>query len=400
MINELIRQLLASLPDWLSLFVIISVGVIAFVFFLVITFLLNRSILNKRWKKPAVHMVSIENKGNTNSFFQLLAFAPRDDLEFEYRLNGARLSIKEPPPIVPSPPSRPTEAALPDQQSTQPSIPSPAGAAPEPGTPVSDGEPGAGSKAADGAKKAAKGVKDKSKAGLGLGRIVSSILGTAGSLIPGSLGQSLKETSTSMQGQLQTADSASQMPEQKIKMAEHIKGQAGSLGEKVSGSPKDQAAAAAAPTQAATTITEPVPQSTVESTPQIQTGLEPKSTPSLEQPAAEEEQLPEYVETTALPPGESISLELRLAPHNQYHSGEYVYWLLSKQQILPGSLGQLPGEISTNTKLSTLEKTVHNFIERGISPVYGVLATLLLLFVIVINLTLAVLLFNWLIQLV
>ncbi len=365
MMNVLLEKLFSLLPNWLSILIVLELSLLALLLAILLAFLLIQAVLRIQWKSQTVkRFIRICNEGNITGKFLLRVDGPQQELKFQCLLNGKTLPKA---PVVPKGFSsqhnqtvQPARALNTAQYSTT-----------VPAVPPQSGEvDGAKKKLAESAEKA----KEKSKKGLGIGRLISGIFGTLGSLLPGSLGDSLKEKSADLQKATQDASTKLQMPEQKLKSVEHLKGQVNQLGPGA----KEQKTA---PGQAGSPHAAPEPFEISE------TGAEPEQ--SVGNPAAQvEEPLPSgFLQTPFISPGEALRLELQMDPSHPYRSGEYSFAVLVRQLVLPEMLPQEKLPDSTSWGRVTM---------IGLSPIYWVLSFLMVLCAVVLNGTWAILFVSWL----
>lgn len=294
-------QLVISATWQMTLLTVLAAIVVAGVA-IWLTILLIRQIERLVMKRQMViKQIKIHNTGNVPGVIQLAAVAPANELGFQYILDGRSIVVKPPvlQPAIPSPAPVPTQSPAAAPVKTSSSVP---------------GSPTSGK---SGAVAGAKAAKAASKKALGKGRVVISIIGTLGSLIPGDIGKSLKDRATQMQAQAQKAGEAIELPEQKILTAKSLQDQVKTLGPAQataqSGSP--QAVGNATP---AVNTSKPVDQA---ATPAVQTLPKPKVI-GLDVP---------YIQTPVIPPNGSLVVELRIQPKNRFRSMEWSYWLISRQ---------------------------------------------------------------------
>ncbi len=300
-------ELVYSAPWWIVLLALLAAaGAVGAAIWLAV-FLIRR-IEKVVWRRQTVvRRLRFQNSGNVPGVIQFVAAAASEDLSFRYLLDGQPLSLHSAPPLEP---------AVPQHAASQP-VPSPevppaaAGAAqPAPAAP--------GMKDAAAAK--AKAVKAESKKVLGKSRIVVSILGTLGGLIPGEFGKSLKDRSTALQNEVQKAGQAIEMPEVKLQAAKSLQGQVQSLGPAKPVPQPGQPAAAGAP---APTLAVGAPAAGAEGVPPAAAAERPRPRPA--------SPLASYVQTPAIPPENALVVELRIEPRERYRTADYSYWLLSCQ---------------------------------------------------------------------
>ncbi|MDO9086895.1 MAG: hypothetical protein Q7U53_11885 [Anaerolineaceae bacterium] len=223
-------------------------------------------------------------------------------------------------------------------------------------------------------KESANNAKDKAKKGLGFMRLVSGILATLGSLIPGSVGGSLKEKSGEIQKVSQDASTKIQMPEQKLKSVEHLKGQVN----QITPGAKDKKSIPAKVQTSETNQIQSVSNNNI---------LEPAPDSLTNRLQVREVSYSDYLETPSLSPGKSFCLEILLDPVRPYRSGKYYIEVIIRQiQSFNDLLSE--DQAVTNSGL--------NISVNGLSPVFWILSFVMVLSAIVINVTWAVFFINWL----
>lgn len=366
MIDVLLGKFFSLLPDWLSLLILLVLSLLALALAAVLAARLVQAVLRIRWRsQTARRFIRICNESNVTGKFLLRVDGPQEALKFQCLLDGNTLPNA---PVVPkASPSQPGQAAPPAPASSVagPSVAAPAAASPSLG--------------ADGAKKelkkSAEKAKEESKKGLGFLRLFAGIFATLGGLLPGSVGASLKEKSTQLQSAAQDAGAKMQLPEQKLKAVEHLKGQAGQLnpgakkGEK--GVPGPAGVSQAAPERSAAP----------------ETGVKPAHPAVGGAAQTQEEQASGFLQTPPLSPGESLCIELQIDPIRRYRSGEYSFAVLVHQLALAEMPPQHPPAASTSRGRVKM---------RGLSPIYWILSFLMALCVVVLNGAWAVVFVSWL----
>ncbi len=297
--------LVYSAPWWVVLLTLLAAaGAIGSAIWLA-AFLIRR-IEKVVWRRQAVvRHLNFQNRGNVPGVVQFAAAAAAEDLSFRYLLDGRPLLLQTTPPPAPEVPQSPVLQASPSMEVSPAAVDAAQAAPAAPGI-------------KDAAAARAKAAKAGSKKVLGKGRVVISILGTLGGLIPGEWGKSLKDRSTALQNEVQKAGQAIEMPEVKLKAAQSLQGQVQSLGPARPAAQPGQPAAVAAP---APSLNVGAPAPGVE---------EAHSAPAAPRPGPASP-LASYVQTPAIPPEGELVVELRIEPRDRYRTADYTFWLLSCQ---------------------------------------------------------------------
>jgi hypothetical protein len=310
-------------PGILQLIACAAAGGVA----LLITYLLVRLIWRIRWKSQTVtSYVHLRNRGNVQSVIELGAYAPGRNLKFSYVLDGAVLPVRKTaalPAEAPASdaPGREVDAVHPNEIASQDG-----GQAPSKAT---------AKDAAGSAGKAISGAQDKVQKVSGITALLIDILATLGSIIPGPLGQSLKQQSSRLQAQKAAILAKGQAPNRAMKQAQHLKGSVGDLKEEVG-----PASAVAAQPGAAPAQPEMTPQRLAPARPAFSPGQE-KAAQAVRPAAASSVLLPclEYVQLPPLAPAASVCLALRVNPANPYQRGESIFWVFTRPQDPSHPLG-------------------------------------------------------------
>ena len=365
MINVLLEKLFEALPNWLSILIVLGFSLLALLLAVLMTFMLIWAVRRIQWKSQTVkRFIRITNEGNLAGQLLLRVDGPQKELKFQCLLDGNALPAATAVPQVYTshryPSAQPARASV-EAQRTQAA----------PAVSPQSGEAGdAKKKMAESAAKA----KEKSKKGLGFARLVSGIFGSLGGLLPGSLGASFKEKSADLQKATQDASTKMQMPEQKLKSVEHLKGQVNQLNPGADGEKSDP---------------KPAVSSQKPSNPPAvpETGAEQKLPAGKDTFQARDMRSSGFLQTPPLSPGESLSLELWIDPIHPYRSGEYSFAVLVRQVALP--------DMPPMEQLSDL--TSRGRVEIvGLSPIYWILSLLMVLCAVVLNGTWVVLFISWL----
>jgi len=361
MINQLLENFFNTIPNTLSILIILGLAIITLFLSILFSFLLIRSILRIKWKSQTVKkFIEITNEGNVTEKFFLKIIIPQTDLKYECFLDGNRLLEASPVKVLKATvTSEDNERATPSYmaQNSSKSISTSQ-------TAVADQNDK--KKLAD----SADALQKKSKKGTTFIRLISGIIGTLGSLLPGSAGRSLKQKSTEMQKSMQAVDNKMQMPEQKLKSMDHLKGQVGQL------NPGAKDTKPAVNQSGSTSVVHDNSQDPIKS--QVNLNNEKISS---------EEYLmisTGYLQTPTLVPEKDHILEVCLDPIHHYRSGDYTLEVLVRQEHQDKAFTDLEEK-----------KVLKKVLIKRLSSVFWILSFLMVLSVIVINATWAVLLINW-----
>ncbi|MBW6474116.1 MAG: hypothetical protein K0B14_13405 [Anaerolineaceae bacterium] len=360
MINQLLENFFNTIPNTVSILIVLGLAIITLFLSILFSFLLIRSILRIQWKSQTVKkFLRIKNEGNVLENYFIKIIIPLEDLKFECFLDGNRLP--DAPPVKVAKAATTSE----DNKRFTPSYAAHNSSKSSSVSKTAVPDQNDKKKLAD----SVDALQKKSKKGTSFIRLVSGIIGTLGSLLPGSVGRSLKQKSTEMQKSMQAVDNKMQMPEQKLKSMDHLKGQVGQLdpGAKDSKPASNQSVSAS-------------PNDDIKG-----------STPSHiaefnEKNSSEEHSVIStgYLQTPPLAPDQDHILKVLLDPLHHYRSGEYSLEVLVRQ----GHPEKAFTDLSEKKELGKV------FI-KGLSPIFWVLSFLMVLCVVVINATWAVLLINW-----
>jgi hypothetical protein len=293
---------------------------------LLVALVLVRLIWRIRWRAQTVtHYVHLRNRGNAPSVIDLGAVSPGRDLKFTYVLDGAVLPVRKSAAAPAAPMGSPASSAS--------ALEPPPPAAGQPASPQASAAPAA-KNAVSSAGEAAAAAQKKAKQVSGIAALFIDILRTLGSLIPGSLGESLKQKATELQRQKAAVQARGQAPAREIKQAQHLKESVGDLKEELGPAKPGAAAPAASGPRPASAAPSPA------SAPAPGAAMPPE-------PARPAAALPcvEYVQLPALAPAASLRLALRATPANPYFKGESFYWVYTRAQgdpDRPPAEGPLP----------------------------------------------------------
>jgi len=284
-----------------------------------------RLIWRIQWKPQTIkHYVHLRNQGNVPSRMELGAYSPGRNLKFVYRVDGEVLTVMKAAadPAAARQPLRRGDGAV-DAAAAAKTPADVRITASQPSTipAVREKENKVG--------EAAAGAQEKVQKVSGITTLVIDILGTLGSLIPGSLGDSLKQQSTRLQAQKAAIKAKGQAPARALKQAQHLKESAGELKGEVGPSGQPVTQAAATPPQAGIMPVSPATSGSA-SSPEPDAGGH-RQQPPTSRPLP----CPGYVHLPALSPAGSLRLELHITPANPYYKGESVYWVLTQPREMP-----------------------------------------------------------------
>jgi hypothetical protein len=350
------------LPGMLRFLACVVAGIVA----LALAYILVRLVWRIRWRSQTVtRYVHLNNQGNLRSDLNLGAYSPSRNLKFTYLLDGAVLPVRKGAgaPVQPAAPA--------------PSVPAPQQTAAAPATPAAAAQPAAtaatpassktqANDAASTAGAAFATAQETAGKASGIAAILIDIVGTLGSLIPGSAGQALKQKSLDMQRTKSQVKSKALAPALKVKQARHLKETVGDLGDEVGKKP----AAGAAPARAKQGMTQPAAVSAApiggtapsRAAQPVQPPLPPPP------PQVPEMPCPDYVQLPAIRPGSSLRLALQVSPANLYYKGESYFWVFTRPQ---NASDLLPAEALQP------QKTVQSITYSGIPLAFHVLSILL-----------------------
>jgi len=373
MINTFVGNYLNSLPDTLAILIVLGFSLLALVLAILISFVLIRIILKIKWKSQTVRrIIRVINRGNVNEKFLVRFNLPKDELNYQCSLEGVPLQKSNAVERIIL--EKHEEEVVNTQISTSSST-NDSQASSSDNQSVSKSEhPNEKDDAKKKLEESANKAKEKSKKGLGFLRLVSGILSSFGSLIPGSAGRSLKEKSGELQKASQDASTKMQMPEQKLRSVDQLKGQVNQISPK----DKDQNKPSA---RKILTSNEPIQVS--------EKALANKTSVSSIKSSVEyrEVSLANYLETPTLKPGDTFNLELSIDPLHPYRTSEYFIEVFVRQMDSKNELlNEEPSDI----------KTQFTFSIAGLSPIFWILSFLLVLSTVVINSTWAILFISWL----
>lgn len=369
MINTFVGNFLNSLPDTLAILIVLGFSLLALVLAILISFVLIRIILKIKWKSQTVRkIIRIINEGNVNEKFLVRFNLPKEELNYRCLLEGVPLQKSYAVERIML--EKHKEETPKAQVSTSSS---PAGSTENQSVSKSENpneKEVAKKKLGESANKA----KEKSKKGLGFLRLVSGILSSFGSLIPGSVGRSLKEKSGELQKASQDASTKMQMPEQKLRSVDQLKGQV----KQITPEEKEQNKPSEGKVLATNEPIQVSEKALVNKTPvsAITTSMEYR-----------EVSLANYLETPALKPGDTFNLELSIDPLHPYRTAEYFIEVFVRQM---DSKNKLLNEESSDSKSNFI------FSIAGLSPIFWILSFLLVLSTVVINSTWTILFISWL----
>ena len=361
MINLLLEKFFNTIPNTLSILIVLGLAILTLFLSILFSYLLIRLIFRIQWKSQTVRkFIEIKNEGNVNEVFFLKIITPQEDLKHQCLLDGNQLPEAPPVQVVKDRTTseineKTTSSYVPHNSSKSVSVSQTAAVHP------------------DGKKKLAESadaLQKKSKKGTGFIRLISGMIGTLGSLLPGSAGRSLKLKSTEMQKSMQAVDNKMQMPEQKLKSMDHLKGQVGQLNPGLKDS-KPAKNLSASSSDAFETKQGP---------------NQPKLAEINEKISSEEYSLIStgYLQTPPLDIDKDHILEVCIDPIHRYRTGDYTLEVLVRQDQPDRTFADLAEK-----------KVLEKVLIKKLSPIFWILTFLMVLCVVMINATWAVLLINW-----
>ncbi len=291
------------------LVLLLAIIAILFIFFLL------RLIVN--WQKRRCQrriQVEVANQGNIAGPYGLRASDPAGLLRFQFRLNGTPLPIWSPSPS-PSEPEVMTyiEAPQPVEVAQAASSPAPVSTTNKPAN-----LPGAANSLA--------GAQQAADRAMGAGSLVADILGAVGSLLPGSMGNSLRNTAGQIRSTQVSVGQTTRAPIQMVNTAKRLPGQVSKVAP--GAIPAAKVTPALPPAQTASTGTGPVSVTTPASRPVLAAVNAPPQAKSKAK-AAERPSGPTWMETPLVPPGQTLICELLIDPINHYRSRDYDFVVTS-----------------------------------------------------------------------
>jgi hypothetical protein len=383
MINLLLEKIFGYMPEWLVVLLVFSFSLLALLMALVISFLLIRLCIRIGQRVLTVwHRVTVANQGNVRGIFRIQAVSAEKGLNFQfYYLDKALPLMSIPEPVVqpPQPAAsktirRKVSAARPTVETTE--------------TNLKTGEqktPPAGS-LKDGVKKSAEETKKKAEGGLGKVRMFSSLLGTLGSLLPGSLGETFKEKSITLQGEAQSASSTIELPEEKLRMAQAAQKQAKNLKPGQS-APAPVEQKPPVPEARSSNLNAQVESRQVISAAAVQAASVPPVAPAPTPTLAKKGSGETFVQSPQVPPDSSLELDLKIDPLHRFRTHEYAYWVSIVQCVDDQAAADQPLEAV---------RIPNSVLIKGISPLFRVLSIFLSLVVIAVNGLWVILFTHWL----
>jgi hypothetical protein len=372
MINQLLEKLFGILPGWFALLIVVGLSILGLIIAAGLAFFLVRKIIHIQWKTLTVwHHIRIANLGNVRSVFHLRALSAEKNVKFQFYYLDQPLpvvnipvpAVQEPAAVVREQPARSNAFA----EGNQPE-PEKASSAAAPAIPPSLPDASAAKKAAA---KTAGDAKKKAEKGLGSMKLFGTLLGTLGSLLPGSVGASIKEQSASVQSQAQSMGATLEIPEEKLKTVQTMQGQAKNLASGQQGSVPP--------------IQKPAVPETAAAKLDSQTGNQPGgyattvSVVPADQPQtaqAKKESFEIYAQSPEVPPNGSIELDLRMDPLDRYRSGDFPYWVTVSQWIGSAPEGMNAPEPVRISRIVPI---------RGLSSIYRVITIALSITAVAVN---------------
>jgi hypothetical protein len=317
----------------LWLFVSVVAGILA----LLIAYWMIRLIWRIRWRSQInTTYIHLRNRGNVPSVVEVGTYTPGHDLIFTYTVDGAQLPVRK---INVS-----TAIVSSTATSGKQKEPSAAYVAEGPAIAQSQDKTQVNNVASS-AGLAINNVQEKAQKVSGITLVVIDILGTLGSILPGALGESLKQKSTQLQAQKAAILAKGQAPTRGLKQIEHLKSSVGDLKEDMG-----QANPPAAPQSG----TQPVQKDIAHETrpPVLQA-----SSPAQEHTVQPDKTLAasgipcsEYVQLPPLAPAAVQCLTLHVSPVNPYFHGESSYWVYTHPQDDPDRLPIDASQAQKNVK--------------------------------------------------
>ena len=369
MINQQLNSFFSVLPGWLAIILVVTVSLLCVTFAVGFSFIFIREFFKIRWKILTVwHRIRVKNIGNAPGYFRVHASSPNNELGFQFYYLGRQLpTLTEPPPILlqssngnsrqgGSLPAQYESSMGPIKSLNGPALQNPASL---------DASKKALSKKADGAKK-------KTEKGLASAKLFGTILGTLGSLLPGSLGASLKEQSTAVQNKAQSVGATIQMPEEKLKTAQALQGQVKNLkpGENI---PLPELQKPSLSTPLNVNDTPPV----LDTAPNALLTGENVFNPGRSLMAVNKTEDPElFVQSPEIQPEGYFNLDIRIDPANRYLSQDYPFSVV---------VSRYPNNAEDGRYLPEPVKLSQSISITGISILYRLLSYLLSTIVVAFN---------------
>jgi hypothetical protein len=305
----------------LWLFVSVVAGILA----LLIAYWMIRLIWRIRWRSQInTTYIHLRNLANVPSVVEVGTYTPGRDLKFTYTVDGALLPVRK---------INLSTAVVSSTATTGKPKESPTANVAEEATINQAQAQTQASNAASSAGKAINNVQEKAQKVSGITLVVIDILGTLGSILPGALGESLKQKSTQLQAQKAAILAKGQAPTRGLKQIEHLKSSVGDLKEDMG-----QVNPPAAPQSG----TQPVQKDIAHETrpPVLQASSPAREHAILPDRTLVASGLPcsEYVQLPPLAPAAVQCLTLHVSPVNPYYHGESSYWVYTRPQDYPDRL--------------------------------------------------------------
>lgn len=369
MINQQLDLFFNSLPKSMALILVIVISLIGLAVATGITILFINQFFKIRWKLLSVwHRIRITNHGNIASSFRIQACSPENELTFAFYYLGKQL------PLFMVPPSLPSDTNLKDQQSFRQN--SSKSTRTERNSEILQNPAMKEKIGSDGSlqnlSKTAEEAKKKTEKSLGKMKLFGTILSTLGSLLPGSLGTSLKEQSTAVQNKAQSIGATVQMPEEKLKTAQALKEQTKNLktGEN---SPLS-------------TLQKPaLPESNTAGNSSIDKYQQAEIENAINAPSMDHsvlsypviENSDPFIQSSQILPDKTLELDIRIDPVNQYHSRAYPFSIL---------VTAIPTDTVAITNLPEPTNLSQIISIKGVSPIYRCLSYFLSMIIAALNL--------------
>ncbi len=170
------------------------------------------------------------------------------------------------------------------------------------------------------------GAQQAADRAMGAGSVVADILGAVGSLLPGSMGNSLRNTAGQIRSTQVSVGQTTRAPIQMVNTAKRLPGQISKVAP--GAMPAAKGAPALPPAQTGATGAMPVSATAPASRPVSTVVTAPAQTKSKAK-AAERPSGPTWMETPLVPPGQTLTCELLIDPINHYRSRDYDFVVTS-----------------------------------------------------------------------
>jgi VWFA-related protein len=283
--------LVERLGKWQRFLVIVGLITVAFVF--VAMFIIGLMIIARAQKRRRleVYQLGISNLGNVRSRYELWAEEPMGALEFQFALHGVNLPQRSMPQV--------TEAAIGAVVEAPAVPPVPASS---PARPDSAGAQRAASPAIGG-------VGQRAGKALRTGDAITRLVSSIGAVLPRSLGAPLQRAIRPVRQTQSTASRATRLPRQVTKVTRVMP--------------------ASSPARSAAQAARPMPASPAARGAAQPTGApaRPQAVPVTPAPYPVGET---WSQTPFVEPGETLALDLLIAPLNPYQTHNYLFKVISR----------------------------------------------------------------------